>query len=131
MAGGLAGIVPVDCGHLQHVGPAEINAIVLQSRPYTALPKARQTRLYTAQSIPTHLAVAYSGKILELVIARRLSFWAETRGLLPTKQFGTRPRRSCEQALVVLVEEIKEAWRENEILSLVSFDLNGAYNGMV
>ena len=31
------------------------------------------------------------GKILELVIARRLSYWAETSGLLPTNQFGARP----------------------------------------
>lgn len=39
------------------------------------------------------------GKILELVMARRLSFWAETHGLLPNNQFGARPRRSCEQAI--------------------------------
>ena len=34
------------------------------------------------------------GKILELVIARRLSYWAETRGLLPTNQFGAESVRS-------------------------------------
>lgn len=49
------------------------------------------------------------GKILELVVARRLSYWAETQNLLPAQQFGARPRRSGEQALVVLTEKIKEA----------------------
>jgi ribonuclease HI len=70
------------------------------------------------------------GKILELVIARRLSYWAETHDLLPTNQFGARPRRSCEQALILLTEKIKEAWRQGKVLSLVSFDVKGAYNGV-
>lgn len=70
------------------------------------------------------------GKILELVVARRLSYWAETRDLLPTNQFGARPRRSCEQALILLLEKIKEAWRRGKVLSLVSFDVKGAYNGV-
>lgn len=70
------------------------------------------------------------GKILELVVARRLSYWAETHNLLPTNQFGARPRRSCEQALVILTESIKDAWRQRKVLSLVSFDVKGAYNGV-
>lgn len=70
------------------------------------------------------------GKISELVVARRLSYWAETYNLLPTGQFGARPRRSCEQALILLTEKIKEAWRQGKVLSLVSFDVKGAYNGV-
>ena len=70
------------------------------------------------------------GKVLELVVARRLSFWAETYSLLPEGQFGARPRRSCDQALVLLMEKIKEAWRRGKILSLISFDVKGAYNGV-
>jgi hypothetical protein len=70
------------------------------------------------------------GKILELVVARRLSYWAETHGLLPNNQFGARPRRSCEQALVILVDRIRAAWRKQRVLSLVSFDVKGAYNGV-
>jgi ribonuclease HI len=70
------------------------------------------------------------GKILELVIARRLSYWAESYGLLPENQFGARPLRSCEQALILLTTRIKEAWKRGKILSLVSFDVKGAYNGV-
>jgi hypothetical protein len=70
------------------------------------------------------------GKILESVVARRLSYWAETRGLLPDTQFGARPLRSCEQALTILVGKIKDAWRKGKVLSLVSYDVKGAYNGV-
>ncbi len=70
------------------------------------------------------------GKILEVVVARRISWWAEGYNLLPKNQFGARPRRSCEQALVLLVDKIKEAWRSNKVLSLISFDVKGAYNGV-
>ncbi|KAI1856664.1 uncharacterized protein JN550_013728 [Neoarthrinium moseri] len=67
------------------------------------------------------------GKILESVIAERLSYLVETMGLLPTNHFGG---RSAEQALMLLQEQIYKAWRSRRVLSLVSFDLKGAYNGV-
>ena len=67
---------------------------------------------------------------MELVLARRLSYWAETFDLLPATQFGARPRRSCDQALLLLTEKIYEAWQQKKILSLISFDVKGAYNGV-
>jgi hypothetical protein len=48
------------------------------------------------------------GKILEASMARRLSFWAETHKLLPDTQFGGRPGRNTEQALLVLANEVTE-----------------------
>ncbi|EEA25303.1 reverse transcriptase, putative [Talaromyces marneffei ATCC 18224] len=70
------------------------------------------------------------GKILEAVIAERISYAVETLGLLPTNHFGARKRRSAEQALLFLQEEIYKAWRNRKVLSLVSFDVQGAYNGV-
>ena len=70
------------------------------------------------------------GKILEAVIAERISHAAETFGLLPTNHFGARKRRSAEQALLLLQEQIYKAWRNRKVLSLVSFDVKGAYNGV-
>lgn len=68
-------------------------------------------------------------KGLEAVVARRLSYLAETYTLLPKIHFGGRPNRSAEQALNLLVEKIHEAWRACRVLSLVSFDVQGAFNG--
>jgi hypothetical protein len=70
------------------------------------------------------------GKILEAVIAQRVSYAVEKTGLLPTNHFGARKRRSVEQALLLLQEEIYKAWRNRKVLSLVSFDVKGAYNGV-
>jgi hypothetical protein len=74
--------------------------------------------------------LATLGKVLESVIAERISHAVETYGLLPTNHFGARKQRSAEQALVFLQEQIYTAWRGRRILSLISFGVKGAYNGV-
>jgi hypothetical protein len=69
-------------------------------------------------------------KGLEAVVAARLSFITETYNLLPSNHFGATPRRSAEQALNVLVENIYQAWRQGRVLSLISFDVKKAFNGV-
>ncbi|KAF6525751.1 hypothetical protein HZS61_011546 [Fusarium oxysporum f. sp. conglutinans] len=54
----------------------------------------------------------------------------ETFGLLPTNHFGGRKQRSADQALLLLQEHIYKAWRNRKVLSLISFDVKGAYNGV-
>lgn len=49
------------------------------------------------------------GKLLEAVMAQRLSYFAETHKLLPDTQFGGRPGRTTEQALLVLSNAINRA----------------------
>ena len=70
------------------------------------------------------------GKILEAVVAERISYLVEKHGLLPTNHFGARKRRSAEQALLLLQEKVYSAWRSGRVLSLISFDVKGAYNGV-
>jgi hypothetical protein len=69
-------------------------------------------------------------KGLEAVVTARLSYMVERNSQLPDNHFGARPRRPAEQALNVLVERIYQAWRGGKILSLVSFDVKGTYNGV-
>jgi ribonuclease HI len=70
------------------------------------------------------------GKLLEAVMARRLSYMAEKYGLLPNSQFGGRPGRTTEQALLVLSNAIDRAWYKHRVVTLISFDLKGAFNGV-
>ncbi|KAK9846241.1 hypothetical protein MYU51_001967 [Penicillium brevicompactum] len=70
------------------------------------------------------------GKLLEAVMARRLSYLAEKHGLLPDTQFGGRPGRTTEQALLVLSNAIDRAWYKHKVITLVTFDLKGAFNGV-
>ena len=74
--------------------------------------------------------LATLGKVLESVVAERISHMVETHGLLPTNHFGARKQRSAEQALVLLQEQIYTAWRGRRVVSLISFDVKGAYNGV-
>jgi hypothetical protein len=69
-------------------------------------------------------------KGLESVIARRLSYITERYKLLPENHFGARPNRSAEQALNLVIERIHHAWRNKKVLTLVSFDVKGAFNGV-
>jgi hypothetical protein len=70
------------------------------------------------------------GKLLEAVVAERISFAVETYGLLPTNHFGAKKQRSAERALLLLQERIYTAWRGRKVVSLVSFDVKGVYNGV-
>ena len=70
------------------------------------------------------------GKLLEAVMARRLSYLAEKHGLLPDTQFGGRLGRTTEQALLVLSNAIDRAWYKHKVVTLVAFDLKGAFNGV-
>ena len=74
--------------------------------------------------------LATLGKIFEAVLAERISYVAERYNLLPENHFGARSRRSAEQALIPLQESIYTSWRRGQVLSLISFDVKGAYNGV-
>ena len=70
------------------------------------------------------------GKALELVIAKCILYAVETYSLLLDNHFGARRMRLIEQALLVLQEQIYKAWRLRKVLSLISFDVKGVYNGV-
>ena len=66
-------------------------------------------------------------KGLEAMVARRLSYLAETHRLLPENHFGGQPDRSADQALNLPVDKKRGG---PTVLSLVSFDVQGAFNGV-
>lgn len=70
------------------------------------------------------------GKLLDAVIAERISFAVETHGLLLTNHFGARKQRSAQQALLLLQEQSYTAWRSRKVVSLVIFDVTGSYHGV-
>jgi ribonuclease HI len=68
------------------------------------------------------------GKIIESVITELMSYIIETYQLIPQQHFGGRPGRAGEDAMAVLVEKIKEAWKRREVYSAVFMDVAGAFN---
>ena len=68
------------------------------------------------------------GKLLERIIANRLTFSLESRGLLAPSQFGFRRGRGTEDALWQLVTAASSALQTRQRLVLISLDIQGTYD---
>lgn len=69
-------------------------------------------------------------KAFESVVTSRIGYLAEEYSLLPGNHFGGLKRKSNVDALVTLQEKIYQDWRNKKVLSLVTFDVKGAFNGV-
>ena len=70
-------------------------------------------------------------KILELVIAKRLTRLAEINNLLPPTQMGARAGRSAETALQLITEQVHAIWGlpgPQKVATLLSMDISGAFD---
>lgn len=67
------------------------------------------------------------GKIMEAILATRISFMATAHSLLPTSHFGGRRGSCIETAIHNLLEKIYAAWNKDEIASLLMLDVSAAY----
>ena len=72
------------------------------------------------------------GKVMDAVIARRLSYLIETYQILPRLHLGGRKLRSTEHALHTVVERVYEAWNtgQGQVLSLLLLDVSGAFDNV-
>jgi ribonuclease HI len=69
------------------------------------------------------------GKILESIIAKRLSYAIETYELLPPTHLGGRKGVSTDHAIQLVIERIREAWgRGLPVVSMLLLDVVGAYD---
>lgn len=66
-------------------------------------------------------------KVMESVIARRLSSWAESHQLLPATHFGGRAGRTTTDAVLTLTHFIKDAWRRGDVVSSLFLDISQAF----
>jgi hypothetical protein len=71
------------------------------------------------------------GKIVETVINRRLQHHLELFNVLPPTHFGFRKNFSCEVATLVLTEDIRHGWEQEEMTSAVFLDVKGAYDTVI
>lgn len=69
-------------------------------------------------------------KAIESLVAERIAHLSDEYGLLPGNHFGGLKCKNTVDALVVLQEKIYQAWRDKKVLSLVTFDIQGAFNGV-
>src|SRR5439155_8728869 len=55
----------------------------------------------------------------------------ETHELLLPHHYGGRPGRSTEDAMMILSENIHQAWKEKKIYTAVYMDIAGAFNNVL
>lgn len=68
------------------------------------------------------------GKVLEAVMARRLSSWIHIYGLVPPTQFGGRPGSSTVDAALTLVNDVEAARNHGFVTSCLTFDIKGYFD---
>ncbi|KAI0994031.1 hypothetical protein K3495_g14151 [Podosphaera aphanis] len=72
------------------------------------------------------------GKLLEKLIANRISKAAEEYNLLPEEQMGAGPKRSTISAIELLTEQIHTIWGKDkkQVASILSLDISGAFDNV-
>jgi Reverse transcriptase (RNA-dependent DNA polymerase) len=70
-------------------------------------------------------------KVLSALIAADLTFISEKHHLLPDSQFGGRPGRSTTDALHLLVQKVKTAWRSHDVVTALFLDIKAAFPNVV
>ncbi|KAJ6439009.1 reverse transcriptase [Purpureocillium lavendulum] len=72
------------------------------------------------------------GKIMDAIVATRLSYIAETYQLLPATHMGGRKLRSTEHALHYIIDRIYDAWNKGGgmVASLLLLDVSGAFDNI-
>jgi ribonuclease HI len=69
-------------------------------------------------------------KVLEAVIAQRISYAVERYKLLPNTHLGGRKAISTDHALQLIIQRIREAWGRRRLVSMLLLDVSGAYDNV-
>jgi ribonuclease HI len=126
--------LPIIEEHLQVLMQASINLShfpkAFKSTTTVVLRKPEKPDYTKAKAYRPIALESALGKILESVITELLSYLTETYGLLPAHHFGGRPGRSAEDAMLILSENIHQAWKEGKVFTAIYLDVAGAFNNV-
>ncbi|KAJ5638941.1 hypothetical protein N7528_001331 [Penicillium herquei] len=70
------------------------------------------------------------GKLLEAVVATRISYAVEEHSLLPKTHLGGRKGISVDHAMQLILSEVREAWGMEKKVSMLLLDVSGAYDNV-
>jgi hypothetical protein len=68
------------------------------------------------------------GKLLEKVVARRLTHLASKLNLVPPNQFGGRVASSTSDAILTFTNDVQAAWNHGLVTSALTFDIKGYFD---
>ena len=76
---------------------------------------------------PISLLICLS-KLLEKIINKKLTFWAESNNIFPPEQSGFRAKRSCQDHILRLTQQITDGFNTKQFTGAVFFDLEKAFD---
>ena len=68
------------------------------------------------------------GKVLERIVAKRLTFLAGKLDLVPPNQFGGRSNSSTNDAILTFINDIQSAWNHGKVTTALTFDIKGYFD---
>jgi hypothetical protein len=68
------------------------------------------------------------GKVLEKVVARRLTYLVGRHSLIPGSQFGGRSNSSTTDALLAFTNDVQAAWNAGKVTSALTIDIKGYFD---
>lgn len=71
------------------------------------------------------------GKLLTAIVTEDITYMCEKFELLPATHFGGRPGRTTTDALHLMTDRIKHAWRNHRVVSVLFLDIEGAFPNAV
>jgi hypothetical protein len=99
----------------------------------TIVLRKEQKKDYTLASSYRPIALENTlAKLIEKVVADKITHTAETNNLLPWNQMGARKNRSTLSGLDLLISTIQTAWksRKGTIVSMLSLDITAAFDNV-
>ena len=70
-------------------------------------------------------------KVLTAIVAEDILYLVERETLLPASHYGGRPGRMTTDAVHVLVDKVKSAWRRGKVVSILFLDVEAAFPNAV
>ena len=67
-------------------------------------------------------------KVLERIVAKRLTFLAGELNLVPPNQFGGRSNSSTEDAILTFITDVQMAWNSGKVTLALTFDIKGYFD---
>jgi len=66
-------------------------------------------------------------KVVTAIIANHITYIMEKHQLLPANHFGGRPEHTTANAMHLLTNKVKAAWRAGKVIAILFLDIEGAF----
>jgi ribonuclease HI len=93
-----------------------------------ALPKPNKPDYSNPRAYRLITLLECLAKVLERIVAKRLTFLAGKLNLVPTNQFGGRSNCSTDDAILTFISDVQTAWNTGKVTSALTFDIKGYFD---